>query len=162
MNNQPNVFQKQIHRFVMLRPVTAFFADKITLIDKFFLKLTGGKYSISEFAGWTIIQLTTIGAKKGRTHVSPLIGVIDNEKIAVVASNFGRQHNPDWYHNLKAHPQCNVQLNGKSDEYVARETDGEEYEKYWQLAVSYYVGYEKYKERAAHRHIPVMVLEPKK
>jgi hypothetical protein len=39
---------------------------------------------------------------------------------------------------------------------------GDEYEKYWRLALSYYAGYEKYRERAVHRHIPVMLLEPKK
>jgi hypothetical protein len=44
--------------------------------------------------------------------------------------------------------------------YIARETEDNEYEKYWQLALSNYEGYEKYKERAG-RKIPVMVLEPK-
>ena len=38
---------------------------------------------------------------------------------------------------------------------------GEEYKKYWQLGGSYYKGYEKYKKRASHRYIPIMVLEPK-
>jgi len=30
------------------------------------------------------------------------------------------------------------------------------------VALTYYVGYEKYKERASHRIIPVMLLEPVK
>jgi deazaflavin-dependent oxidoreductase (nitroreductase family) len=161
MKGKPNVFQKLIHRFVMLRPVTAFFADRIHLVDMFILKLTGGKYTISEFSGWNIIQLTTTGAKTGRIRTSPLVGLIDHEKIAIVGSSFGRAHTPGWYYNLKAHPQCNVKFKGRSREYIARETGGEEYEQYWQLAISQYAGYEKYKERAAHRHIPVMVLEPK-
>lgn len=42
-----------------------------------------------------------------------------------------------------------------------RETVDEEYDKYWQLAVSYYAGYEKYKESTG-RKIPVMVLETKR
>ncbi len=49
-----------------------------------------------------------------------------------------------------------------SREYIAREVAGEEYEKYWQIAISYYKGYELYKIRAAHRHIPVLILEPAK
>ncbi len=92
----------------------------------------------------------------------PLIGIMDNEKIVVIASSFGRAHNPGWYYNLKAHPECNVLFKGKSGKYMAHEAVGDEYEKYWQMALAYYAGYEKYKERAAHRHIPVMVLEPKK
>jgi hypothetical protein len=54
-----------------------------------------------------------------------------------------------------------VVFNGRSGIYIARETEGDEYWHYWRMAVSLYGGYEKYKERAAHRHIPVMVLEPK-
>ncbi len=46
--------------------------------------------------------------------------------------------------------------------YVAREIVGLERERYFQMAADQYAGYLLYKERAAHRHIPVMVLEPKK
>ena len=162
MSTNPNAFQRLIHQFIMLRPVTAFFANKVHVVDKLILRLTGGKYTASGLAGWTMIQLTTTGAKTGQERMSPLVGLIDGEKIAIVASSFGRVHNPNWYYNLKAHPECKVQCNGISGTFIARELDGEEYEKYWQLALSYYAGYKKYKERAAHRHIPVMLLEPQK
>lgn len=131
-------------------------------VDNFVLKWTKGKYTLSEFAGWNIIQLTTIGIKTNQPRTMPLIGIFDNEKIALIASSFGRKHNPGWYYNLKANPNCNVSFKGKSREYVARELEGEERERYFQMAVLQYAGYQKYKERAAHRHIPVMVLEPKK
>ncbi len=91
----------------------------------------------------------------------PLLGVFDEDKIALVASSFGREHNPDCYYNLKAHPECDVRFHNHSRQYTAREATGEEYQRYWQLANLLYGGYEKYKQRAAHRHIPVMLLEPK-
>jgi len=87
---------------------------------------------------------------------------VDRNSIALIASSFGRAHNPGWYYNLKANPECDVLFKGRLGKYVARETSGDEYDHYWKIAVSYYAGYEKYKERAAPRHIPVMVLEPKK
>jgi len=161
INIKPNAYQKFMHRFVMIRSVTAFFAPRAHRVDKALLKLTNGKFSITELMGWPIIEITTVGAKTGQLHTMPLIGIIDNEKIAIIASSFGRAHNPGWYYNLKAHPECEVLFKGKTEKYIARETTGAEYEKYWQLAVSYYAGYEKYKERAAHRHIPVMLLELK-
>ena len=145
----------------MVRPVTAFFAPIMHRVDQAVLKLTGGKFTVSEFAGWNIIQLTTIGAKTNQPRTIPLVGVFDDEKIALIASSFGREHNPGWYYNLKANPRCHVTFQGKSKEYLAREAKGEEREQYFQLAVSLYGGYQKYKERAAHRQIPVMVLEPK-
>jgi deazaflavin-dependent oxidoreductase (nitroreductase family) len=162
MTRRPNAFQKLIHRFLMLRPVTAFFAPWIHQLDKAVLKLTNGNYTVAEMIGWNVIQLTTTGAKTGQPRTMPLIGLFDGEKIALIASSFGRKHNPAWYYNLKAHPECKVQSGKRTGTYLARETQGEEYEKYWQMGVSYYEGYEKYQERAAHRHIPVMVLEPKK
>ena len=157
---KPNILQKILHQVVSALPVTAFFSSRMHRMDFFVLKITGGKYTISELAGWTIIQLTTIGAKTDQPRTMPLIGIIDKERIAVVASSFGRKHNPGWYYNLKAHPECEVLFKGKLGKYIARETEGDEREKYFQMAVSQYTGYEKYKERAAHRHIPVMVLEP--
>jgi deazaflavin-dependent oxidoreductase (nitroreductase family) len=160
MNAGPNTLQKLIHRFSMLRPVTAFFAPRIHHVDKTILKLTNGKYTVSEILGWNIIQLTTIGAKTAQPGTMPLLALLDDEKIALIASSFGRTHNPGWYYNLKAHPECTVHFNGRAQTFIARETEGDERQKYWQLALSYYAGYEKYKARA-RRKIPVMVLEPK-
>ena len=159
---KPNALQRLLHRFVMIRPVTAFFAPRIHRLDRTLLGRTNGKHSLAEILGWPIIELTTIGAKTNQPRSLPLIGIIDGKKIGLIASSFGRAHNPGWCYNLKAHPECDVLFNGRSGKYIAHEIEGAEYEKYWQMAVSYYKGYEKYKERAAHRHIPVMVLEPKK
>lgn len=144
----------------MLRSVTAFFAPWIHNVDKAVLKLTKGKYTVSEILGWNIILLTTIGAKTNQPRSMPLVGLFDGDKIALIASSLGREHNPGWYYNLKKNPECDVQWNGHSSKYIAHEAKGDEREKYWQLALSYYAGYEKYKERA-DRKIPVKVLEPK-
>lgn len=161
MKVRPNAFQKLLHQFFMLRSVTAFFAPWIHQVDKTLLKLTMGKYAASEILGWNIVQLTTIGAKTGRPRTMPLVALFDGEKIALIASSLGRERHPGWYYNLKKNPECDVQWKSRSSKYIAREVEGNEREKYWQLALSYYAGYEKYKERAG-RKIPVMVLEPKR
>jgi len=159
---KPNAFQKLLHRIVMIRPVTAFFAPWIHRLDKALLELTKGKHSAAEILGWPMVEITTIGAKTGQPRTMPLIGIVADEKIALIASSFGREHNPGWYYNLKKHSECEVLFNGRIGKYIARELEGDEYHHYWQMAVSIYAGYEKYKERAAHRHIPVILLEPKK
>ncbi len=92
----------------------------------------------------------------------PLLAGVAADKLALIASSFGRKHNPGWYYNLKAHPECKVTYKVHEMYYVAREVFGDEYHKYWRLVASSYIGYEKYKRLAAHRHIPVMLLEPKK
>ncbi|HAV77485.1 MAG TPA: hypothetical protein DCX53_09030 [Anaerolineae bacterium] len=162
MNPNPNSIHRLIHKIAMVRPVTAFFAVTLHRIDGAAMKISGGKFTVSQLAGWTIIQLTTIGAKTGKKRMIPLIAALDEDKIGLIASSFGRMHNPGWYYNLKANPECFVELKGKTGVYIARETDGAEYEKFWRIGTSVFAGYEKYKVRAAHRRIPVMVLEPKR
>lgn len=161
MNVQPNSIQKLSHRFLMLKPISALLAKILYRADNFLLWATRGNLTVSRIVGLPIIQLTTRGAKTGKLRTMPLVSVPDGEKIALIASYFGGEHNPGWYYNLKANPECEVRFNGQSLKYIARESLDAEREKYIQLAISYYAGYEKYKERAAPRYIPVMVLEPK-
>jgi len=157
----PNGFQRLLHRFFAIPRVTAFFAPRAHLLDKALLKLTNGRFTLTEILGWNIIQLTTIGAKTSKSRTMPLVGLFEGEKIILIASSFGREHNPGWYYNLKANPGCDVQFRGKSARYVAREIEGEEREKYFRIAISQFAGFQSYRERAAHRKIPVMILEPK-
>jgi deazaflavin-dependent oxidoreductase (nitroreductase family) len=112
--------------------------------------------------GLPAFTLTAIGAKSGLPRRLPIFGIHAGEKIILIGSNFGLAHHPAWVHNLRAHPECNVEWHGRSAKYLARETEGDEREKYWDLAVSYYAGYEAYRLRAGKRRIAVMVLEPKK
>ncbi len=157
----PNSLQRLLHRFFAIPRVTAFFAPRAHIIDNMLLRLTRGQLTLTEILGWNIIQLTTIGAKTRQPRTMPLVGLFEGEKIILIASSFGREHNPGWYYNLKANPKCEVLFKGKSATYVAREIDGEEREKYFRIAISQYAGFQSYRERAAHRKIPVMVLVPK-
>jgi deazaflavin-dependent oxidoreductase (nitroreductase family) len=162
MNRKPNAFQKLLHRFLMLRPVSAFLAVYLYRMDTLVLRFTKGKHTIAEIVGLSMIEITTTGAKTGEARSMPLVSLFEGEKIALIGSNFGRKTNPGWYYNLKAHPQCTALVNGCVQNYLARETHGEERQKYWDMAVSVYKGYELYAIRAAHRKIPVIVLEPAK
>jgi deazaflavin-dependent oxidoreductase (nitroreductase family) len=161
-NIHPNRYQKLLHRLLMTKWVSAFLAKTLHHLDKLILNLSKGRYTATRLAGLPIIQLTTIGAKSGQSRTMPLVGLFDGQKIALIATYFGSRHNPGWYYNLKAHPECDVYFSGHSGKYIARETTGQEYKQYWELATSFYEGYEKYKQRAACRHIPVMLLEPKR
>jgi len=158
---KPNVYQKLVHHILMLRPVSAFLSLVLHRADVLLLKLTRGRYTFTRIVGLPVIQLTTKGAKTGKLRTVPLVSLYDRGVIGLIASNFGGRHAPGWYYNLKANPECEVKFNGTSQKFIARETDGDEYYHYWRMAISLYAGYEKYKERAASRHIPVMVLEPK-
>ena len=162
MPRNPNAFQRLLHRFLMLQPVSAFLARVLHHADNVALRLSRGRWTFAGLVGLPIIQLTTTGAKSGQPRTVPLVGLVDGDKIALIGSNFGGAKHPGWIHNIKANPECQVRYNGTTQSYKARFTTGQERETYWQMALSYYAGYEKYKSRAGGREIAVILLEPKR
>ncbi len=148
-----------MHRIAMLKPVSAVLAIALHRIDLLVLRVSRGRHTLAELF-LPMAQVTTVGAKSGEPRAMPLACVVDGENLVLIASNFGQKNNPGWYYNLKANPRCTVTRNGVTREYAARETEGEERERYWQRAVSIYMGYDVYRVRASHRRIPVMLLEP--
>ena len=152
------IFQK----FLAWAPVSWLMARILHHADALLLRLSGGRHTFAERSGLPIIELTTTGAKSGQPRTLPITGLPDGEKFALIGSNFGQAHNPGWYYNLKANPECTVKKGGCSGTYIAREADEEENKFYYDMAISYYIGYAAYKQRAGGRKIPVMILEPRR
>ena len=159
MRRKPNSFVRLLHRFFALRPVSALLSRILQPADEIVLFLTRGKHTIAELVLPTII-VETIGARSGERRVHPLGGFLDGDKYILVGTNFGGKNHPAWVHNLRANPRCAIHMRGNAENYIAREVEGQEREKYRQLALSYYHAYETYEQRAAPRRISVWVLEP--
>ncbi|MCB8944300.1 MAG: nitroreductase family deazaflavin-dependent oxidoreductase [Ardenticatenaceae bacterium] len=154
-------FHRLMRQMATKRPITWLYAHMLHHLDGLVLRGTNGRYTATSLmTGLPIINLTTIGAKSGRTRTVPLLGIPDGDNIIVIASNWGQKQYPAWYYNVKANEEVMVEWNGRSTPYLAQETTGTEREKYWQLANQYYLGYANYAQRASHRHIPVIVLTP--
>ena len=75
----------------------------------------------SWMTGLPIVMLTTTGAKSGRRRTLPVLGVPNDGNLVVIASNYGQDRNPAWYHNLRAHPRASITFQGERREVVARE-----------------------------------------
>jgi deazaflavin-dependent oxidoreductase (nitroreductase family) len=163
MQSRPNLFQRGLLLFFMQKPVTAVITPILHKVDGFFWKLSGGRLFFSSWLiGIPAFRIITTGAKSGEARILIIYGFTEGGRIGLIASNFGRENHPSWYYNLKANPKCQVEWKGIFREYVAHESEGEEREKFWDMAISYYKGYEFYAIRATPRRIPVMVLEPLK
>ena len=157
----PNFFQKSLHRIGGTKQGAWIASYTLPLLDRPLLSLSNGRYSTTGlFSGLPIVTLTTTGAKSGRPRSVPLIAVPYEGKIILIASNWGGKKHPAWYYNLKATPACTLTVDDKTEPYLAQEVEGNEREKNWQIAASYYSGYEAYKTRTGGREIPVMVLTP--
>lgn len=143
-----------------------FYSRVLHRLDAIFLRLSGGRVTISSLTtGLTVAVVTTIGAKSGLPRTVPLLCFRDErdpQNFALIATNWGQPRYPAWYFNLKANPQVTCSIAGKAGEYLAHEAEGEEYARFWQYAVDAYVGYPRYKERIKGRSIPIMVMTPRK
>ena len=161
MNRKMPSWKHIFQQFLAWRPVSWLMARILHHADTFLLRLSRGRMTFAQLSGLPIIELTTTGAKTGKQRTLPLTGLPDGEKYILIASNFGQANHPGWYYNLKANPECIVKKNGEVEKYIAREADERENQHYFDMAVSYYIGYAAYKQWAGDRKIPVMVLEPK-
>lgn len=161
----PTLNTNFLHRTVKRLAATRFgiwlLADNLHRIDAPILRWTHNRTSLTTWlTGLPVVVLNTTGAKSGLPRQTPLVALRDNEKIILIATWFGRPHNPGWYHNLIAYPQVQASSNGVEKNYFARQAQGEERQRYWEMAVAWYPGYTLYEQRAHPRVIPVMVLEP--
>ena len=88
------------------------------IIDEF--RANEGKVG-GGFAGVPVVLLSTKGAKSGKTRVNPLAAQPqDDGTLYVFASAAGSPKHPDWYHNLVAHPEVEVEFG--ADKYTATAT----------------------------------------
>lgn len=85
------------------------YAPTLHHIDRFVCRATRGRGMFSTaLARLPVILLTTRGAKSGRLLTVPVIGLPAGDDLVVIASNWGGQRHPGWYHNLVAQPQATV------------------------------------------------------
>jgi deazaflavin-dependent oxidoreductase (nitroreductase family) len=160
-NNFIYCFQRLIYKAVASRPASWLGARTFHLIDPLVYRLSGSRFTlVSLLGGLPVLILTTTGAKSGQKRDVPLIGIPDEDRIILIASNFGKTYHPAWYHNLRANPEVEVTVGRNKSTYIARVAMDEEYDAYWEKALSYYEGYDAYKRRTGGRKIPIVVLTP--
>lgn len=106
-----------------------------------------------------VVIVTNRGARTGKLRKTPVMRVEHDGRYAVVASKGGAPDNPNWYHNLRAHPRVQLQDGPNKWDMVAREVSGEERAEWWERAVAAFPDYADY-QRRTEREIPVFVLEP--
>lgn len=121
-------------------------------------RLTGGRIG-RRLVGNDMLLLTTRGRATGLSHTVPLLYLANGAGYVVIASYGGRSRHPDWYLNLTAHPQVEVQVKGNEERVVARTATPEERATWWPRVLAAYEGYREY-ESKTDRVIPVVFLDP--
>jgi deazaflavin-dependent oxidoreductase (nitroreductase family) len=105
-----------------------------------------------------LILIHHLGARSGTERVTP-VGCFPQSdgRLAIIASNGGAPANPDWYYNLKAHPEISVEFGTETFTVAVRELEGAKREKVWLDAASAARALGEYRNKTT-RTIPVLLL----
>jgi deazaflavin-dependent oxidoreductase (nitroreductase family) len=159
--DRANVVQRLVRRFAASGLGSWVFALVLDRVDRPVYRLTRGRYTLSSLvSGLPVVMLTTTGAKSGKRRTVPVLGIPAAGSVAIIASNYGQEHHPAWYHNLRAHPEAEVVVGGQRRRVRAAEAEGDRRALIWQDALRLYPGFGQYERRADHRRISVFVLQP--
>jgi deazaflavin-dependent oxidoreductase (nitroreductase family) len=120
-------------------------------------RLSGGGIA-GTFRGVPVLLLTTTGRKTGKKRTKPLLYLLDNDQVVLVASHGGAPTDPIWWRNLQRNPHAEVQIKRTILQVEAREATSEERERLWPKLVALYPDYENYQKRTT-RTIPIVILQ---
>ena len=112
------------------------------------------------FEGAPLLLINHIGAKTRKTRVNPVMYLKDGNRYIVFASKGGAPSHPDWYHNLKAHPDVQIEVGTEKIDVRAEEITGSERDKIYAKQASLYPQFGEY-EKKTKRKIPIMAFTPK-
>ncbi|WP_375489214.1 nitroreductase family deazaflavin-dependent oxidoreductase [uncultured Jatrophihabitans sp.] len=123
---------------------------------------SGGRIGHRLFGTRNLILHTT-GAKTGAARVNALTYAKDGENYVIVASYGGAPRSPAWYHNLRAHPDTEIQVGTRRVPVTAHTVadDDPDRARLWRLANEGNDGRYTAYQRQTSRQIPVVRLTPR-
>ena len=138
----------------------AFWRRRVAPLEAPLMKATRGRARLS--FSIPVLVLTSTGARSGKRYETPLAYFTDGDDVVLIASNYGREHHPSWYHNLLAHPDCELHIGPDGGRFVAHEATGADRDRLYALAADRLnKGWNVYEQRTdGIRTIPVLRLSP--
>lgn len=124
---------------------------------------SGGLVGHRLLFGMQSLLLHTVGRKTGKARTSALIYGRDGDSYLVTASNGGSKRPPGWLPNVKAQPECEIQIGRRRIPVTAEAVypDDPRYPAFWDEVNKQNHGqYRKYQENTSRR-IAVVRLTPR-
>jgi deazaflavin-dependent oxidoreductase (nitroreductase family) len=122
------------------------------------LRANEGRVS-GPLADMPLLVLHHTGARSGVERVAPLAYLRDGERYVIFGSKAGAPEHPAWYHNVKAHPEVEIEVDGQTIAVYAEEAVGEERDRLFDEQVGRLPQFADYTKKT-DRVIPVVVLTP--
>ena len=112
------------------------------------------------FEGATLLILHSTGAKSGKERLNPLLYRKDGDRYVIFASKAGAPSHPDWYYNVSANPNVQVELGDGTIAATASVAEGDEHDRLWTAQKTEVPQFAEYEKTAEGRTIPVVILTP--
>jgi deazaflavin-dependent oxidoreductase (nitroreductase family) len=112
------------------------------------------------FEGAPLLLLHHTGAKSGTSRINPLVFLADGPRYVIFASKAGAPTNPDWFHNLKAHPDVKIEVGPETIDVHAEQAAEDERQRLLSAQIERMPQFADYVESAGERKIPVILLTP--
>ena len=115
---------------------------------------------VGRFLGWRkrALLLWHTGRKSGRQYCVPLLYIEDGDRFVVAGSNAGDARDPQWWKNLRDHPETRAWVGHRKYSVHARRASESESERLWPILQGHYRFFDTYRARAG-REIPIVLLE---
>ncbi|MDQ3953585.1 MAG: nitroreductase family deazaflavin-dependent oxidoreductase [Actinomycetota bacterium] len=151
-------FPRPASRFTSTRWGRNLAAWIYTPLDKLAYRITRGRRGLSPPGA--VLLLTTTGRKTGEPRRVPVLYLHDEERLWVVASNYGQQRHPAWSANLLANPDATVTIRGEERAVRARLASDDEKRSLWPRLLQLYPAWKAYSSWT-DRSFRVFCLEPR-
>lgn len=112
------------------------------------------------FEGKPLLLLHHRGAKTAIERVNPLMYQDLGDSYAIFASKNGADTDPDWFYNLRTHPEVSIEVGADEVNVRARVAEGPEHDRIWERQKKEFPQFADYEEKTSRDRIPVIVLEP--
>jgi len=112
------------------------------------------------FKDTPLLLIHHVGARTGKHRVNPVVYLKEGNRYLIFASKGGADRNPDWYHNLKAHPDVQVEVGDTMIDVHVEEVKGEDRDRLYAKQAALFPYFGDY-QRKTKRVIPVLALTPR-
>ena len=108
------------------------------------------------------LLLHTVGAKTCQPRTNTLTYANDGDSYLIVASNGGANRNPSWYHNVKAHPNVEINVGPRRFPVTAKiiGPEGPDYPRLWDIVNKNNRDMYRNYQKKTTRSITVIALRP--
>jgi len=110
--------------------------------------------------GRGLVLVHHLGARSGEERINPVANIRDPDGSRLIAASAaGADKNPDWYHNLLAHPDVTIETPEGTEQVHVTDLQGAERDAAWERFKQMSDGFAAYEAKTS-RTIPVLRLTP--